>query len=82
MSETTVGGPQSAPTRPAAPSDVPTPPADWVEGAAPAPGDEHMWTARLRGAAMRALPPGKLLPDRQPSYVASWVYVFGILSFA
>jgi len=41
-----------------------------------------MWSARLRGAAMRALPPGKLLPDRQPSYVASWVYVFGVLSLA
>jgi len=46
----------------------------------PAPGDERMWTARLRGAAVRALPPGKLLPDRQPSYVASWVYVFGVLT--
>ncbi len=31
---------------------------------------------------MRNLPPGKLLPDRQPSYVASWVYVFGVLSLA
>ncbi len=41
-----------------------------------------MWTARLRGAAVRTLPPSKLLPDRQPSYVASWVYIFGILSFA
>ena len=49
---------------------------------APLPGDEHMWTARLRGAGMRALPPGKLLPDRQPSYVASWVYVFGVLTLA
>ena len=57
---------------------VPTP----ADGAAPAPGDERMWTARLRGVAVRNLPPGKLLPDRQPSYVASWVYIFGILSFA
>jgi ubiquinol-cytochrome c reductase cytochrome b subunit len=48
----------------------------------PAPGDERMWSARLRGAAMRALPPGKLLPDRQPSYVASWVYIFGVLTLA
>jgi quinol-cytochrome oxidoreductase complex cytochrome b subunit len=49
---------------------------------APLPGDERMWTARLRGWAVRALPPGKLLPDRQPSYVASWVYVFGVLTLA
>ncbi len=48
----------------------------------PRPGDEHMWTARLRAAAIRALPPGKLLPDRQPSYVASWIYVFGVLTLA
>ena len=41
-----------------------------------------MWSARLRGAAVRALPPGKLLPDRQPSYVASWVYIFGVLTMA
>ncbi len=50
--------------------------------AAAAPGDEKMWTARFRGAAMRAFPPGKLLPDRQPSYVASWIYVFGVLTVA
>jgi len=42
----------------------------------------RMWTARLRGAAVRALPPEKLLPDTQPSYVASWVYVFGVLTLA
>jgi ubiquinol-cytochrome c reductase cytochrome b subunit len=41
-----------------------------------------MWTARLRGLAVRALPPGKLLPDRQPAYVSSWIYVFGVLSLA
>jgi ubiquinol-cytochrome c reductase cytochrome b subunit len=52
------------------------------DDARPEPGDEKMWTARLRGAAVRTLPPSKLLPDRQPSYVASWVYIFGILSFA
>ncbi len=81
MSDTIIEGPGTPPTPPTAGPDVTTPP-DWVEGAAPAPGDERMWTARLRGTAMRALPPGKLLPDRQPSYVASWVYIFGILSFA
>ena len=41
-----------------------------------------MWTARVRRRALRLLPPGKLLPDRQPAYVASWVYVFGVASLA
>jgi len=53
-----------------------------ADDARPVPGDEKMWTARLRGWAVRAFPPGKLLPDRQPSYVASWVYVFGVLTLA
>ncbi|MEA2506353.1 MAG: hypothetical protein QOH48_971 [Actinomycetota bacterium] len=42
--------------------------------------EDKMWTARLRGAAVRALPPEKLLPDRQPEYVSSWIYVFGVLT--
>lgn len=40
------------------------------------------WTGRLRAAWLRVLPPGKLLPDTQPAYVASWVYVFGVASLA
>jgi hypothetical protein len=46
------------------------------------PADRAMWTSRLRRRALRLLPPGKLLPDRQPAYVASWVYVFGVASLA
>jgi hypothetical protein len=46
------------------------------------PGDERMWTARVRRRALTSLPPNKLLPDRQPAYVASWVYVFGVASLA
>ena len=44
--------------------------------------DAGMWTSRLRRRALSLLPPGKLLPDRQPAYVASWVYVFGVASLA
>ena len=44
--------------------------------------DAGMWSYRLRRWALRLLPPGKLLPDRQPAYVASWVYVFGVASLA
>lgn len=40
------------------------------------------WTGHLRERWMRTLPPSKLLPDRQPSYVASWIYVFGVLALA
>ncbi|MFY9929936.1 MAG: cytochrome b N-terminal domain-containing protein, partial [Streptosporangiaceae bacterium] len=45
-------------------------------------GTAGMWTSRVRRRALRALPPGKLLPDSQPAYVASWVYVFGVASLA
>ena len=41
-----------------------------------------MWTARVRNWAVRVLPPGKLLPDRQPAYVRSWIYTFGVASLA
>ena len=44
--------------------------------------DRDMWTNKLRRRALALLPPGKLLPDRQPAYVASWVYVFGVASLA
>jgi hypothetical protein len=44
--------------------------------------DASMWTYRVRRRALRLLPPGKLLPDRQPAYVASWIYTFGVASLA
>ncbi len=40
------------------------------------------WTGRLRDAAERNLPPEKLLPERQPAYVSSWTYVFGVATIA
>lgn len=43
---------------------------------------QRSWTTRLRGRAVAALPPEKLLPDGQPTYVASWIYVFGVLSLS
>jgi hypothetical protein len=50
--------------------------------AAEDPADAAMWTSKVRRLATRLLPPEKLLPDRQPAYVASWVYVFGVASLA
>ena len=45
-------------------------------------GARASWTLALRRRAVAALPPEKLLADQQPSYVASWVYVFGVLSLS
>ncbi len=43
---------------------------------------DTMWTARIRRRALFLLPPDKLLPDTQPAYVSSWVYVFGVATLA
>src|SRR5262249_11357943 len=43
---------------------------------------EPTWTGAVRRTGLRLLPPEKLLPDRQPAYVASWIYVFGVASLA
>ncbi|MGN6608976.1 MAG: cytochrome b N-terminal domain-containing protein, partial [Jatrophihabitans sp.] len=40
------------------------------------------WTVWLRDRVSRTVPPGQVLPDRQPAYVASWIYVFGVLTIA
>ncbi len=36
------------------------------------------WTGSLRRTWLRTLPPEKMLPESQPTYVASWIYVFGM----
>ncbi len=40
------------------------------------------WTAALRRFLERRLPLVHLLPDRQPYFVGSWVYVFGVVAIA
>ncbi len=40
------------------------------------------WTVRLRSRIVGLVPAGQALPDRQPVYVASWIYVFGVLTLA
>ncbi len=42
----------------------------------------HSWTAATRRQLERRLPWENLLPDRQPSWVGSWVYVFGVVTIA
>jgi ubiquinol-cytochrome c reductase cytochrome b subunit len=46
------------------------------------PTPPRSWTGRVRDSAVAALPPEKLLPDEQPTYVASWIYVFGVAGIA
>lgn len=38
----------------------------------------YTWTGKSRRWFLKHLPPDKLLPEDQPSYVASWAYVFGM----
>ncbi|WP_308468544.1 cytochrome b N-terminal domain-containing protein [Rathayibacter soli] len=43
---------------------------------------DRSWTGRSRRWMVKRLPPEKLLPNTQPSYVASWIYVFGMGAIA
>ena len=40
------------------------------------------WTSRFRKSTLETMEPQDLLPDNQPAYVASWIYVFGVLTIA
>ncbi len=40
------------------------------------------WTVFARKKMLETLPPETLLPDGQPSYMSSWIYMFGVLSIA
>jgi len=42
----------------------------------------YTWTGKTRRWVLKKLPPDKLLPQDQPSYVASWIYVFGMGAIA
>ena len=61
-----------------APAVIPGPSA--APNASPVP--SRSWTLRVRQALGRHLPMDHLLPDRQPYYVGSWVYVFGVVTIA
>jgi quinol-cytochrome oxidoreductase complex cytochrome b subunit len=43
---------------------------------------DRQWTTRLRKRVAGKLPPEKMLPDTQPAYVASWIYVFGVTTLS
>ncbi len=40
--------------------------------------DPRSWTVKVRKRIVGVVPPGQALPDRQPAYVSSWIYVFGM----
>src|SRR5438309_7560525 len=40
------------------------------------------WTVAVRDRVSNTVPPGQWLPDRQPAYVRSWIYVFGVATLA
>jgi quinol---cytochrome c reductase cytochrome b subunit, bacillus type len=40
------------------------------------------WTRALRRRISRTVPEEQWLPDRQPAYVRSWIYVFGVATLA
>jgi quinol-cytochrome oxidoreductase complex cytochrome b subunit len=61
---------------------IPAPPRS-IEPASPEEAAEGSnWTRSLRLALTRRWPAHLLLPDRQPSFVSSWVYVFGVCAIA
>jgi ubiquinol-cytochrome c reductase cytochrome b subunit len=49
---------------------------------APTTPQRGSWTALTRQKLVKALPPEQALPDTQPAYVASWIYVFGVATLA
>src|SRR5579872_6821838 len=62
--------------------DVATRPKPMTPAPAPASAEAGSWTLRVRNTWNRVLPMDHLLPDRQPYYVGSWVYVFGVVTIA
>ena len=47
-----------------------------------APATPRSWTTAVRERTVDSFPPDQLLPDKQPIYVASWIYVFGVVTLA
>jgi len=40
------------------------------------------WTGKVRRATLEKYQPEDLLPEEQPAYVASWIYIFGVATIA
>jgi len=46
------------------------------------PATSRSWTVLVRRRLERELPLEHLLPDEEPAYVGSWVYIFGVVTIA
>jgi ubiquinol-cytochrome c reductase cytochrome b subunit len=46
----------------------------------PPPAPATTWIGHIRERLERKLPYEKLLPETQPAYMTSWIYVFGVLT--
>ncbi len=62
-------------------SEAVTPPTEG-NAAAMTPAPEPGWTAAIRNRVSKTIPLTELLPTRQPAYVGSWVYAFGVVTIA
>jgi ubiquinol-cytochrome c reductase cytochrome b subunit len=40
------------------------------------------WTGKVRRSTLEKYQPEDLLPEEQPAYVASWIYIFGVATIA
>ncbi len=69
------------PTPLAAAADSPTESSSAATSAGPDEAGGN-WTRSIRDGISRLWPWHQLLPDRQPRYVASWVYMFGVAAIA
>src|SRR5438067_13871832 len=61
---------------------VVTQPAPKTAASTPPAASDGSWTLRTRQWVDRVLPMDHLLPHRQPYYVGSWIYVFGVVTIA
>jgi len=61
---------------------APMPATDTAPADAAVVGNDGNWTTGMRNRIARTVPAGQALPDRQPVYVDSWIYIFGVLTLA
>ena len=52
------------------------------DGDSPPKAEPSSWTLSIRRSLQRNLPLAHLLPDRQPVFVGSWMYLFGVGAIA
>ena len=74
--------PAGPPVRGAEPPSTVTAEKPGTESTSRSPRSGDSWTTWVRTRIVNTVPAGEALPDRQPEYVSSWVYIFGVLTLA